>query len=100
MPKSSIDHLLGRVDWRCSKCNIPLREGCHCWDRVTPEERTNAATEVRWYVREHIRTMYPEVWSRMSRSARRSILNCVYNAVHAALGTLNPQPQDWPGDAD
>jgi len=67
---------------------------------VTPAERQEAATEVRLHVRDYVRYMYPDVWKAMHRSARTSIFNCVYNAVHAALGTLNPRPQDWPGDAD
>lgn len=100
MPKSTIDHLLDRVDWRCTKCDKPVRLGCHCWDRVTPEEKRRAAEAVRLHVREHVRGMYPEVWNMMSPSARTSIFNCVYNAVHAALGDLNSHHDVWPGDAD
>jgi hypothetical protein len=98
MPTSSMDHLLDRVAWRCTKCEQPVRAGCHCWDRVTPEEKLRAAATVRLHVREYAQSMYPEVWQAMSPSARTSIFNCIYNAVYAALGDLNPRVEHWPGD--
>jgi hypothetical protein len=100
MPKSAMDHLLDRVDWRCTKCDAPLRAGCHCWDRVSPEEKDRAAQAARLHVREYVRSMYPEVWQALTRSQRTSIFNCIYIAVYAALGQLNPRLEDWPGGAD
>jgi len=95
-----MDHLFDRVDWRCTKCGEPVRLGCTCWYRVSAEEKRQAATAVRLYMREYIRTMYPEVWQAMKPSARTSIFNAIFNAVHAALGQLTPPAEHWPGDHD
>src|SRR5262245_15279841 len=100
MPKSPIDHLLDRVDWRCARCGEPARLGCPCWERITPEERRQLATAVRQHVRDYVRAMYPDVWQSMSPSARTSIFNTIFNAVHAALGDLHPTEAPGPGDAD
>jgi hypothetical protein len=100
MPKSSIDHLLDRVDWRCAKCDTPIRVGCDCWDRISPDEKRRVAEDVRLYVREYVRQMYPDVHKAMTPHQRTSIYNAVYNAVHTALGTLNPPGRTWPGDHD
>jgi hypothetical protein len=100
MPKSVMDHLVARADWRCTKCDAPLRAGCPCWDRVSPAEKQRAAAAVRLHVREHIRTMYPAVWQALTPSQRTRIFHCLYQAVQAALGELHPRVADWPGDAD
>jgi hypothetical protein len=100
MPTTALDHLFTQVAWTCTKCAQPMSVGCHCWDRITPAEKKQAADAVRLHVREYVRGMYPEVWRMLTVSQRTSIFNCVSNAVSAALGDLNPRVQDWPGDRD
>jgi hypothetical protein len=87
MPRSPMDLLLDRVDWRCTQCGMPQREGCHCWDRFTPAQKQALCDAVRMQVRALLKTTCPGVWAH--RSARTSLLNCVWTTVHAGLGRLD-----------
>jgi hypothetical protein len=82
-----MDLLLDRVEWCCTRCGIPQRQGCHCFDRTTAAQKQALCDLVRSQVRALLKTICPVVWAH--RSARTSLLNRCWNAVHAGLARLD-----------
>jgi hypothetical protein len=87
MAITPMDLLLDRVEWCCTRCGIPQRQGCHCFDRTTAVQKQALCDLVRKRVRALLKTTCPVVW--MHRSARTSLLNRCWNAVHTGLARLD-----------
>jgi hypothetical protein len=66
---------------------MPQRQGCHCFDRTTAAQKQALCDAVRGRVRALLKTTCPVVWAH--RSARTSLLNCCWNAVHTGLARLD-----------
>ena len=65
---------------QCVKCGARFGE-CDCWNRFTASERRLIADIVTSSAADHLRSMYPDAYKIMPKSAWRSLRGHINNAL-------------------